>query len=110
MVLKSTSKTLRRSYNAENGVYSLFYHATPVVVLDTSKRVLKLKTDGWNTMNTARAMNIALNELNIQNVNVRYTKSKKTEGIPTLFITVNGVEKELNDGDTVNLDNYSFIF
>lgn len=110
MMIKPTSKTLRRSYNAENGVYSLFYHATAVVVLDTTKSVLTLNTDGWNTANTARAMNIALSELNIQNVNVRYTKSKKTNGIPTLFINVNGVEKELNHGDAINLDNCSFIF
>lgn len=102
MMIKSTSKTLKRSYDAKSGLFIMTYHVTPVVTLDSAKTLLTLKHDGWLTVNTARAMNVAMSELNLPYL-VKYAKNKSTKGIATLTMLVNGEWVDVKNGLTVDV-------
>lgn len=92
MLIKQTSPTLTRfSYPNITG---MTYHRTNVVVMYHSRNIVELNDGGWTTQNTARAMNFFFEEQGLP-LKARFTKSKATNGIPTIFITVNGEEVRL---------------
>ena len=94
MLIKQNSPTLTRKYNVVSSVMS--YHVTDVAVRYHASNLVELNDGGWTTQNTARAMNFFFEEQGLP-LKARFTKSKATNGIPTIFITVNGEEVRLLD-------------
>lgn len=94
MMIKQNSKTLQRTYNPVISVMA--YHATRVGTVYHSRKLVELRTGGWITQNTARAINFFFEEQGINAV-ARFTKSKRVDNVPTIFVTVNGVEHRLVD-------------
>ena len=97
MHLKSTSKTLHRTNN--EALYSIQYHNTIVLSFDKLNNAITLKTDGWETMNTAKSMTIGLEEAGIE-AHVECRNNKKEQG---LFLVINGNRHKVYNGMTVNL-------
>lgn len=98
MRIKSTSRNLKRTVNAD--VYALKYHDTTVFEFNRSTNQVTLRTGGWNTMNTARAIDIAFEEIGVKAF-VEYRNNKKEKG---LFLNINGNRVRVTHGMTVEIN------
>lgn len=93
MMIKENSKTLSR-HNTPN-VFIMKYHDTDVMTFDKQENKLILKTGGWITKNTARAINFALQEQGID-VRVQHKSSRKT-GLNIINVYYNDLILPLNE-------------
>lgn len=98
MRIKQTSKSLSR-FNTDNS-YALKYHNTVVLELNREAATITLRTDGWETMNTAAAMTFGFKELGID-ASVDFRKNKKEQG---LFLNIEGKRLKIEHGTKVALN------
>lgn len=98
MMIKQNSKTLTR-FN-QDGVFVLKYHDTNVLERRGDKIILR--TGGWLTKNTARAINFGLVEIGFPSIRVLHKSSRKT-GEVTMLVLVNDLVLPLNRELTLNL-------
>ena len=98
MMIKQNSKTLVR-FN-QDGVFVLKYHDTNVLERRGDKIILR--TGGWLTKNTARAINFGLDEIGLSSIRVLHKSSRKT-GQVSMTVLVNDLALPLNNELTINL-------
>ena len=98
-MIKQNSKTLTR-FN-QDGVFVLKYHDTNVLERNGDKIILR--TGGWLTKSTARAINFGLVEIGLSSIRVLHKSSRKT-GEVSMIVLVNDLALPLNRELTLNLE------